>query len=617
MLTHTLSHLQLVAGKDRRIYQAINLARDAIWAAGKRGHGCGILDTDLVAGFDYMTLSWCLKVMEKKGACPEFLARLRNLYTNNLSVIVVNNIQSAAVQNVRVTLRQGDVPRMVLFCFGIDPLIHRLERVLQGILISAAPVHGPVLQGMPALPKLEQRYKLIGYADDNKPAITSKAEFKVVDSSLALFERASGCKLHRDPLNKKCKFLPLGSWRTTLKQEDIPCEYMTLSDHLDMIGVTLMATWTKTRKTNGDALQSKIKNTIQPWKAGKFLPITQRGWSLNCHALSKVWFRARCIDLIVCDTNAIMSSYKSWIYQDMFEKPAELILHRPHHHGGLGLHSPKFKALAGFITTFLQTAVNPSYISSLLHNQLYRKYVLEEDDVAGAPTQPPPYFTQELFDLIKKVKRETTINIISMTERDWTRVLTEDHITMKLNPVTNSKEFIPCKSELASPGTDWQISWTLSRQQGIHPELTSFLWKMLHNLLGTQERLHRLGSSPSPTCIPCKQVNGTLRHELLECTKNNGIGEALLSCLQTYMPNLTPSSLLRLEFPNMNENMQLSSTIITAVTLSVIWKERQANSKVRTYQVRSEIEQTINLLRTTRLSNISVALETQYNQMFQ
>ena len=91
----------------------------------------------------------------------------------------------------------------------------------------------------------------------------------------------------------------------------------------------------------------------------------------------------------------------------------------------------------------------------------------------------------------------------------------------------------------------------------------------------------------------------------------------MLSCLQTYMPNLTPSSLLRLEFPNMNENMQLSSTIITAVTLSVIWKERQANSKVRTYQVRSEIEQTINLLRTTRLSNISVALETQYNQMFQ
>ena len=56
---------------------------------------------------------------------------------------------------------------------------------------------------------------------------------------------------------------------------------MTLSDHLDILGVTLMATWTKTRKANGDALQTKVKNTIQPWKAGKFLPLTSRTWSLN------------------------------------------------------------------------------------------------------------------------------------------------------------------------------------------------------------------------------------------------------------------------------------------------------------------------------------------------
>ena len=62
-LTHTLSHLQLVAGYDRRIHHGINLARDAIWAAGKQGRGCGILDTDLIAGGDFINLSWCLKVM--------------------------------------------------------------------------------------------------------------------------------------------------------------------------------------------------------------------------------------------------------------------------------------------------------------------------------------------------------------------------------------------------------------------------------------------------------------------------------------------------------------------------------------------------------------------------
>ena len=51
--THALSPLQLVASEDRRIHHGISLARNAIHAAGKRGHpGCGILDTDLIAAFD-------------------------------------------------------------------------------------------------------------------------------------------------------------------------------------------------------------------------------------------------------------------------------------------------------------------------------------------------------------------------------------------------------------------------------------------------------------------------------------------------------------------------------------------------------------------------------------
>ena len=87
----------------------------------------------------------------------------------------------------------------------------------------------------------------------------------------------------------------------------------------------------------------------------------------------------------------------------MFAKPEEMVLHRPPTYGGLGLHSVKYKALAGFISTFLQTAANPAYISNLLHTLLYRKYVLEEDDVPGVPSQPPLYFSPDLFSIIRKV----------------------------------------------------------------------------------------------------------------------------------------------------------------------------------------------------------------------
>ena len=85
--------------------------------------------------------------------------------------------------------------------------------------------------------------------------------------------------------------------------------------------------------------------------------------------------------------------------------------------------------MAGFITTFLQTATNPKFRQNLLHNLLFRKYVLGED-VQAAPNPPPPYLPLDMFAIIKKVKEETPLNITTMAEKDWTRLLTEDFVTM-------------------------------------------------------------------------------------------------------------------------------------------------------------------------------------------
>ena len=81
--------------------------------------------------------------------------------------------------------------------------------------------------------------------------------FLVADQGAALFEKAAGTRLHRDPLSNKCKFLPLGKWRGKLNQEDIPTPYMRLTDTLDMVGVQLCSTWTNTRRKNGEMLQQK------------------------------------------------------------------------------------------------------------------------------------------------------------------------------------------------------------------------------------------------------------------------------------------------------------------------------------------------------------------------
>ena len=251
----------------------------------------------------------------------------------------------------------------------------------------------------------------------------------MVDKAMSLFERASGCKLHRDPASKKCKFLPLSRWRGTLQQEDIPCTYMTISDHLEMLGVELRATWVQTRKANGEICQSRIEDTIRQWKSGKFMHLNLRSWSINQYCLSKVWFRTHSVDLRLQDVNKVTSLVKSWLYQDQFIKPEELVMYRPPSYGGLGVHNVLLKAQAGLIKSFLETATNSTFRQSLFHSVLFRYHVLGDTSL----TNPgfPPFYSANFFSQIRHVHLETPLNVATMSEKQWYRLLLEENCIME------------------------------------------------------------------------------------------------------------------------------------------------------------------------------------------
>ena len=104
-----------------------------------------------------------------------------------------------------------------------------------------------------------------------------------------------------------------------------------------MIGVQLKATHTQTRKSNGDILVEKVKNTIGPWKGGKFMPLSLRCHSVNTYCLPKVWFKCASVDLRAGDASQITSNIKSWVYADQLIKPEELVLFKSRQMGGLNL----------------------------------------------------------------------------------------------------------------------------------------------------------------------------------------------------------------------------------------------------------------------------------------
>jgi hypothetical protein len=607
--THTLSSYQFVSGDNRRVHHGINLARDAIFAANKSKEGCGILDTDYVAAFDYLVMHWVFQVLSRKGLCDQVISRLKNLYRDNITIVVVNNVLGKSFINHRWSLRQGDVPSMHWFAYGIDPLINFLDKRLKGILIHSLPQHGPSPDGVVgSLQPLEERYKVVGYADDLKPAITSMAEFLMVDSASALFERSSGCKLHRDPASGKCKFLPLGRWRGTLVQEDIPCPYMVLSDHLDMLGVELKATPTQTRKANGDILQSRVKNTIGPWQAGKFMPLTQRPWSINSYALSKVWYKCNCLDLRAMDINNITSKVKAWLYADQLEKPEEIVLYRPASQGGLGLHHVEFKAKAMLTRSFLETATNPNFNHSLYHTSLYRYHVLQERDIADPGI--PPNYSPEFFSTIRSVHENSPFNIATMSSSQWYTHLLEKLLTMPSLDEISTRKYIACRTELANSDNDWEKTWKLARLKGLGPDITTFLWRLLHRLLPTQERVSRIvrNQNTSSHCQLCQEeIVEDLQHAFFLCSFNANAGNQLLGCLTNIMPRITSSQILLLNL-DIEEADEFPVVWLIGHFLFNIWSSRLAKKRIRLYMIRADLEARASLLSETRFKNYGLKI---------
>ena len=600
--THTLSPVQLVAGSDRRISHGINMARDAINQAGKSKNGCGLLDLDFMAGFDWLEMEWVYLVMAKKGVCEEVTSRVKRIYADSTTTVVVNNILGETFSNLRGSLRQGDVPSMYWFGLGIDPLLVYLERRLSGIPMASLHVAGPTAEGADShvLPQVQQLYKVVAYADDVKPGISTMQEFSLVDRACSLLERASGVKLHRDPSAGKVKFLPLGRWKGSLTQEDLPHQYVQLSDHLDFVGVELRSTFQQTRKANGDQLQNRVKNTVGPWKAGRFMPLILRPYSANTFALSKVWFKCSSVNLRNQDIDSITSQVKSWLYQDCLEKPSELVLYRHSRLGGLGLFNVKIRALALLVRSFLETACNPKFRHSLLHEILYRYHILGDDSIPDPGYLP--YYDRSFFSTIKHYKDNCPLNIEVMTTRQWYRVLLEDRVTMQANFDGDQPTLIPVRAELSGQGQDWLATWAMLKTNGLSSENASFLFKLLHQLLPTQDRINRI-TKEMEVCKVCKTDSEDLWHAFFGCQPCKETSDLLLSYVSHLVPGISSKDVLSLNFATtVEENDRLPTLVLIATGLRYIWQTRADKKTVCRYKMRTEIEATISILRKTRYS---------------
>ena len=185
----------------------------------------------------------------------------------------------------------------------------------------------------------------------------------------------------------------------------------------------------------------------------------------------------------------------------------------------------------------------------------------------------------------------------------------EDQILMTPSDDTNIvQSLVPVRVEILHPSNNWQLTWRLARLRGLGSELCSFLFKLLHLLLPTQDRVHRMAGrigQSSDLCKLCGVEVETPVHALFYCGHNRVTGHVLLGYAQNVVPSVSPEAALRLQFDlELTEEEEMTSVYILATGLKYIWESRVEKRQVILSKMRSEMEAKVSILRRTRHRNV-------------
>ena len=539
------------ASKPRKIHQGISAARDLVSFAETENLGMAILALDMKSGFDFLQMDFVYFCMRKYGFSDKSIDIFKNVYGNALALSIVNGKRSKLIKDLRETLRQGGSGSMQIFNIGVNPLIQQLETKLQGVTLYSLPVFGPTVETGEKMNPVKKTTSIIGYVDDLNPIITRVEEFSVCNSYLILFERASGCKFHRDPASQKCKVTPLGGWKEWLNQETVPLPFLLVSDHLDILGVKIFESWSKTRHKAGDELKLKIKHIRDTWRRGRFYDFLLRPHVVNTYLFSNIWHKASSINLLCSDMDKIQSEGNDFVHTDCYLRPEKSVNYLSKKEGGLQINHVRSKAMALFIKNFLEESLTNIYVDAVV-----RKYCLDED--VWPPPVRPHYLDKRLIMTIKLVLGGT----LRISTKDIYHVLLRDEFNI-------NEDF---KLRIESLYSDFSLRSIVefTHSKFIPVNVRSHMWKVIHRVEYSEIEEAKV-KLRSPTCKQCGEQDIERIHLYFQCERLMNIGMIFLRVLRIFDPQYSFEEVL--EFKALVEHPPLYWFI--ALTIYFIDKHRK------------------------------------------
>ena len=157
-----------------------------------------------------------------------------------------------------------------------------------------------------------------------------------------------------------------------------------------------------------------------------------------------------------------------------------------------------------------------------------------------------------------------------------------------------------CKVEEREPENNWQNSFYLARLKGLSPQVKSFNFKLLHQILPLKERLSQILPATSPACPLCRTHEPeSIMHALFNCEKNSEAAQYMLQLTRVYDSTISMDKITRLQL-NTEVLHELPTLLAVCTSLELIWRNRQLKKSTRLYDIRAELESQVLALRKAR-----------------
>lgn len=454
----------------RSIMTPIAEYRDVVAVAAVTNVKCAMLFLDFCKAFDRVNHCYLTRILRQIGLDERVVKVIWNMISGINAKITINGQLTKAIR-IQRGVPQGSPLSMSLFVLSLEPLLRRLNENLTGLTILGG--------------NLTTR----AYADDVAVLLRQETEVEKVKTQIDIYSKASGAKLSEG----KCKLLNIRGFETA----SVP--WATMVDNHTTLGIIIDRCPLKMAAKNWKHTSNKVQGAIIE-NNRRSTNLIEKTRILDTYILCKAYYVAQVFPIPKMQARKIMQLSSRYVWQSHIFKLNYGTITKSRQGGGLELTDISRKATALYIKRTIMTINNePQTITSKLFHIVRPASMKVPVDLSrlNYKLKHISEFYLETSYLGESILRKTVLQTKTLM-LEWEKTDTPNTI------------------ELQHTNVNWKIVWENLNLKIHSSEVISSWYKVINNVVSTNEKLNRIGLSDTDKCTKCGLID-TLKHRFTCC----------------------------------------------------------------------------------------------------